>query len=105
MPTEVENQAGIDAIKAAPKAAVDFYAEWCPPWKMIGPKFNALAEEYPGIQFFKANVDNADVNPLVVEFEISAMPTFVFLKDGAAVNRLEGTSEEILKDYLEKLNA
>ena len=90
MPNEVENQAGIDAIKAAPKAAVDFYAEWCPPCNLIGPKFNALADEYPGIQFFKVNVDNADVKPLVDEFKISAMPTFVFLKDGAAVNRIEG---------------
>ena len=64
-PIKVGNQADVDELKKAPKAAVDFYAEWCPPCRMIGPKFDALAEEFTGVQFFKVNVDNADVNTFV----------------------------------------
>ena len=40
--------------------AVDFYATWCGPCKMIGPKFVDLAKQYEGkITFLKVDVDKA----------------------------------------------
>ena len=36
--------------------AVDFTATWCGPCKMIGPRFAAMATEFPLIDFVKVDV-------------------------------------------------
>ena len=36
---------------------VDFTATWCPPCKMIGPKFEAMAAEFTNVIFKKCDVD------------------------------------------------
>ena len=40
---------------------IDFFAEWCPPCKFIGPKFIELAKQFEGKGFFyKVDVDEAE---------------------------------------------
>ena len=34
---------------------VDFTASWCPPCKMIAPKFEAMAKEFTSVVFYKAS--------------------------------------------------
>ena len=36
---------------------VDFYAAWCGPCKIIGPKAEALSEEFTDVAFAKVDVD------------------------------------------------
>lgn len=85
------------------KVAIDFTASWCPPCKMIGPKFEALQNEFPGIKFAKVDVDvNSDTASKV---GIQAMPTFQFYNGGSKVDELVGASEEQLKQKLAKLNS
>ncbi len=68
---------------------IDFFATWCGPCKRIAPVFEDLADKfYPKVQFFKVDVDES--GELVNLFDISAMPTFVFLKDGKVVKKVEG---------------
>jgi thioredoxin 1 len=67
---------------------IDFFATWCGPCKRIAPFFEKLADEYVGIIFLKVDVDESP--DLVNEFDIQAMPTFVFLKNGQVVKRVEG---------------
>jgi thioredoxin 1 len=68
---------------------IDFFATWCGPCKRIAPIFETLADKfYPKVQFFKVDVDESP--ELAEKFNISAMPTFVFLKDGKIVKRVEG---------------
>ena len=65
---------------------VDFYADWCPPCRAIAPIFSQLAETHGGegakgkLAFAKVNVDH--VKDVAGQFGVSAMPTFVFFKDG-----------------------
>ncbi|KAI1361997.1 thioredoxin-like protein [Xylaria arbuscula] len=65
---------------------VDFYADWCPPCRAIAPIFSQLAEAHGGegaqgkLAFAKVNVDH--VKDVAGEFGVSAMPTFVFFRDG-----------------------
>lgn len=72
---------------------VDFYAEWCGPCKLTGPIIDALANEYPGITFYKVDVDqNSD---LASSYSIFSIPTFVIFKDGQVVTQFSGaTSKE-----------
>jgi thioredoxin 1 len=68
---------------------IDFFATWCGPCKRIAPVFEDLADKfYPAVTFLKVDVDESP--ELVDQFDVSAMPTFVFLKDGVIVKRVEG---------------
>jgi thioredoxin-like negative regulator of GroEL len=65
-----------------------------------GPIFEKLATEYPGVEFFKVDVDDAeDVAALC---GIQAMPTFQVFKGGAKVDEMKGASEPGLKALLNK---
>ena len=67
---------------------IDFFATWCGPCKRIAPTYEKLAEAFPNIAFLKVDVDES--GELVNMFNISAMPTFVFLKNGKEILRVEG---------------
>lgn len=76
-------------IPATGAVVIDFYATWCGPCKRIAPVFEELADKfYPHVQFFKVDVDESP--ELVDRFEVHAMPTFVFLKNGTVIKRVEG---------------
>ncbi|KAJ1338549.1 thioredoxin 1 [Microdochium nivale] len=90
---------------------VDFYADWCGPCKAIAPGYQALAAQHsiPGIlAFAKVNVDNA--RDAAARYRVSAMPTFMFFKDGkqVAVNgqaMIQGADPRSLSAAAEKLGA
>ena len=62
---------------------IDFFATWCGPCKMIAPKIEQMAGEMANVVFLKVDVDEAE--DVAQEYNISAMPTFVFLKNGQKV--------------------
>ena len=66
---------------------IDFFATWCGPCKMISPKIEAMAGEMSNVVFLKVDVDEAE--DVAQEYNISAMPTFVFLKNGQKVKDLK----------------
>ena len=68
---------------------VDFYADWCVPCKMMAPLVEQLAEEYSGkCKIGKCNVEE---NPKAqTEFKVMSIPTFIFFKDGKAVDKITG---------------
>lgn len=74
-------------------AVVDFWATWCPPCRVQGPIVDKIAKRYAGkITAGKVNVDEAE--DLSKQFNIEAIPTLVFFKDGKEVNRLVGLTQE-----------
>merc|ERR1712110_415098 len=80
-----------EALKSEKPLVIDFTATWCPPCKMIGPIFEAMAKDYPAWTFKKVDVDaNADAAGAA---KIACMPTFKFYKNGEVVDTLEGASE------------
>jgi len=69
--------------------AVDFYAEWCGPCKMLSPVLEKFSDVYAGkVKIAKVDVDN---NPeLAGRFQIRGVPTMIFFKDGKVVDQVVG---------------
>jgi len=68
---------------------VDFWAEWCPPCRMIAPSIDALATAYSGrVKVGKLNVDE---NPVVAQaFGIRSIPTLLVFKGGKVADQQVG---------------
>lgn len=74
---------------------IDFYATWCGPCKMIAPKIEELSLELTDVVFLKVDVDECE--DIAMEYDISSMPTFVFVKENKKVEQFSGANYDKLK--------
>lgn len=88
-----------EVLKSDKPVLVDFWAPWCGPCRAIAPTVEELAGVYGDqVKFCKCNVDENPVTP--GKFEIKAIPTLIFFKDGGAAEQHTGLAS---KDQLEEL--
>jgi thioredoxin 1 len=63
-------------------------------------QFQQLSEAIPGVVFIKIDVDE---NPdTAAKYNVSAMPTFVFLKSGEVIDRLMGANPARLQELIDE---
>lgn len=76
-------------VQSPTPVLVDFYADWCPPCRAMGPAIESVAQSNEGkLKVVKVNVDeNSD---LAAKYEIFSIPTFVAIKGGKEVGRHVG---------------
>ena len=80
---------------------IDFSATWCGPCKMIAPIYSKLSDMYPNALFLKVDVDE---NPqAAAKYQVSAMPTFLFIKGGDVVDKIQGANQDALESMLSDL--
>ena len=84
-------------------AIVDFYADWCPPCRMIAPMLEDIAKEYPGIYVYKVNID--DCPDIAKAYNVVSIPTLFFVPmTGEPVREVGAITksrfEKIIKEYL-----
>jgi len=78
-----------EVSESAVPVVVDFYADWCPPCKMVSPILEGLSKEYAGrARFVKVNVD--DEPELSSKFSIMSIPTVMFFLDGKVKDAVVG---------------
>ncbi|XP_017009366.2 thioredoxin-T [Drosophila takahashii] len=100
----VRNKEDLDqqlALAEDKLVVIDFYANWCGPCKIIAPKLEELAELYSDrAVVLKVNVDeNEDIT---LDYNVTSMPTFVFIKAGEVLELFVGGNPDKLAKSMEK---
>ncbi|CAF0854679.1 unnamed protein product [Adineta ricciae] len=79
---------------------IDFFATWCGPCKKVAPIIEKLSESYPNAVFLKVDVDQCETEAR--QYEISAMPTFVFIRSSKELERIRGADVDAIEKTLTK---
>ena len=85
---------------------VDFWAEWCPPCKMMEPILADVARKLENeIDIVKVNIESSpDNNRLAGEYGVQSIPNMNVFKDGKMVKQIIGMRPApALKQELENL--
>ncbi|KAG8377844.1 hypothetical protein BUALT_Bualt08G0075800 [Buddleja alternifolia] len=91
------------AVAAKKLVVVDFTASWCGPCRIIAPVFAEIAKKTPDVVFLKVDVD--ELKDVAEKFNVDAMPTFLFLKEGKEVDRIVGAKRDELQAAITKHQA
>lgn len=91
-----------DDIIKKPLVVVDFWAEWCPPCRILAPILEELEKKLKNISFAKVNIDKS--KDLALQFGIEVVPTLLIFRKGKLIDRIIGAMPfEELEKKLKKL--
>jgi thioredoxin 1 len=92
-----------DVLQSDLPVLVDFWAEWCPPCKMMEPVVERLADELAGkITVGKLDVD--DNQEIAIRYGVMGIPTLGLFRGGKLIDRMVGFpgSSAPIKAWLQK---
>jgi len=101
MPEQVNDENFQKEVMESKKPViVDFWAEWCGPCRILGPRFEELSKEMTSIKFVKLNVD--ENQETAAKFGIRSIPTLLMFKDGKIAGNIIGAlPKDMLKEKIE----
>lgn len=79
---------------------IDAFATWCGPCRVLAPKLDMLAQKYPHIRIIKVDID--ELSNFADMYDITAMPTILFVKKRNIVARVEGANLPLIEKNIEK---
>jgi thioredoxin len=91
----------VDIVRVNQYVVIDFSATWCGPCKRISPIYDKLSTEHTRWIFTKVDVDL--VPDAAEHYQVSGMPTFIFVKDGQVVSQIVGADVDGLVRNLNTL--
>lgn len=83
---------------------VDFWAQWCPPCRMMAPILEDVAKTMEGVDVVKVDVEaSPDNNRLAAEHGVQGIPNMQVFKNGVVVDELIGMRPQmVLEQELKK---
>src|ERR1035438_628250 len=78
-----------EVLKSEVPVLVDFWAEWCPPCRQMGPVIDLVASEYAG-KVKVGKVDIAANNAITMRYHVRHIPTLLLFKGGQVVEQRVG---------------
>jgi thioredoxin 1 len=79
---------------------IDAYASWCGPCMYMKPIFEELSKEL-GDKYLFAELNVDDAREIAIQYGISSVPTFIFMKDGVIKNKETGAMSK--EDFVDKI--
>ncbi|KAF8923016.1 thioredoxin-like protein [Dissophora ornata] len=80
--------------------ALNFWAAWAPPCAQMNEVFEELAAKNSAVKFIKIEAEKfPDISE---EYEIAAVPSFVIVKEGKVIDRVEGANAPELSKAIAK---
>ncbi|CAE6479628.1 unnamed protein product [Rhizoctonia solani] len=102
--THISSLSSLSTILEGAKSqlvVIDFHATWCGPCHQIAPRYEQLAKTNSHVRFLKCDVDAAQ-DVARVSYNVSAMPTFIFIKNGKQVDMVRGADPRSLESAIKK---
>ncbi|MCC6563590.1 thioredoxin [Patescibacteria group bacterium] len=90
-----------DVLKSDVPVVVDFWAEWCPPCKLMGPIVEEVAGE---IDEAKMKIGKLDVDAnqtTAMKYNVMSIPTMLVFKNGEVADKIVGSMPK--EKLMEKL--
>jgi thioredoxin 1 len=89
-----------DVLHSSKPVIVEYWAQWCPPCRMVAPVLAEIAEEHADkIEVVKLNIDE---NPQTAQkYQILAVPTMNVFSGGEVVKQVLGAKSKsaLLRDF------
>jgi thiol-disulfide isomerase/thioredoxin len=98
----VKSQHELDDFLKCEALVLYFTATWCGPCQAIAPLMEQLYSQYTTVEIAKVDLDSQ--RAIASHYQITAVPTFVFLHGGKEINRVKGASTQAVHQGLKDLS-
>ena len=102
-PIHVNDSAFEQTVMKSPvPVIVDFWAPWCGPCKQVAPSLEKIAKDYDG-KLIVAKVNTDEDAEWAARFQVSGIPTMLFVAGGKIVHQQVGAvPEPYLRDMVDE---